>query len=387
MNREILAENIAQNLSFSETHIQNLNSGMLSRFLKTFPADSIYLEIKNAQEKIVAAGIFSFNTEKFFPTKNKILFIHEIWEEENNKGYLPVLLYLIMRRGRIEQKQHVITRNDNASCCSILRMKNLSSDLAIQTLDYAIHLAYQNCHNDNLVFVKKFFGDEVVETVKNWLQDFFNNNSWVQTILQGKITRQQYIASLFNIHTYVRYTTRLCARCIAYCDNPELRDHYINHLRGEINHERIIERDLKYLGEDVDYLMNYYLPNTETKQFMMTQESTIAFYRDPILMLACPLAAEGITAAITDEFMDALYNSIASWGVKEPKEAARFIYSHRNTDGGEDGHWIRVVNMIQRFVKDEYQLRKFLSILNSATEGLSRSFASNIEQNEFSIHA
>lgn len=321
------------------------------------------------------------------------VFLQALWVLPEANGLMPAALYLVLRRGRIWNRKQIIMLLDQQQAISLAAIRisvvdNVSTmqvagkevSLYAQQLQYALHLCYQHCQGKFLQFIKQEFSNEIIQTVAIFLQQFFMNK-WSQAICNETITKQQYIQSLFNLHSYVRYTTRLCARCVAVSDDPDLRNHYIEHLKGEINHEKIIERDLKNLGGDVEYLTKYFVPNLATKEFMMTQESTIAFYQNPVLMLACPLAAEGISAAVNPEFLKALSRTISSWGIDRPEDAMRFISSHTNTDGGEDGHWENVKKMTNRFIQSENELQRFLSIYEIATEGLQRSFESSIEEN------
>jgi hypothetical protein len=129
----------------------------------------------------------------------------------------------------------------------------------------------------------------------------------------------------------------------------------------------------------MEYIKQYRQPSYETKAFLVVQESTLAFYQDPVLFLACPLAAEGVAAYITQEFLECLYACIASWGIKEPKKAAHFITSHTNFDGGDDGHWNHTIMKIKSHVQTETRMREFLGVLRAAMNALERSYDANIE--------
>src|SRR5690606_17039296 len=144
-------------------------------------------------------------------------------------------------------------------------------------------------------------------------------------IRQRKLTREQYVYGLSNIYQFVRQTTRLCARAVAYSTTTELRTHYIQHLNGEVNHELIIERDLTHLQEDVAYVRDFMAPNGPTQEFMAIQESLIGYHHDPVLMMASPLAAEGVSAHLDEAFVVALKDCIGSWGVERPERAAKFF--------------------------------------------------------------
>lgn len=331
-------------------------------------------------------------------TKNALencLYINSVWISKDAilSETLSAILYFALRRGRIWGKGNVVALvpipNQNVPIATLLHLDRLGNVPEIeianqkylalaQRIKYSMHYIYDQCQGESLELIKDHFVDEILETHKRWLNRFYTG-SWASSILNRTLSKEQYVSSLYNLHEYVRQTTRLAARCIAHSENMTLRNHYINHFRGEINHELLIERDLKYLGADVDYLKAAHVPHSATKEFMVVQESTVAFYQDPILMLACPLAAEGVAAHMQPDFLDALYECIESWGVKKPIEAARFLSSHVSTDGGDDGHWANVVKMIRNNIEDENHLQKFLSVLNAAMNGFEHGFNANID--------
>lgn len=305
---------------------------------------------------------------------------------------LTATLYFALRKGRIHGKENIVCLLPRADhkLADILRLKPLPQlnhiDIqgqkyipVAQRLRYAIYNAYELTPQEPLNLIKQQMGDELIQTHKRWLKRFFDG-PWANSVINGEMTKDQYINSLFNLHQYVRLTTRLCARCVAHSDNMILRNNYIHHLKGEINHEILIERDLKKLGADVEYLKHVHVPDQGTKEFMVVQESTIGYYQDPVLMLACPMAAEGMAAAIKPEFVDALHRLVESWGVTPAKEATLFLTSHVIFDGGEDGHWQQVINMIQMFVNTEPDLQKFLSVYHAAKNGFEHGFNANIHE-------
>jgi hypothetical protein len=65
--------------------------------------------------------------------------------------------------------------------------------------------------------------------------------------------------------------------------------------------------------------MQHRAPSVATKQFMAIQETTIAFYRNPMLLLACPLVAEGSTSHMPASFVPRLRELVAAWGVASPR--------------------------------------------------------------------
>lgn len=326
---------------------------------------------------------------------SKTFYIDAVWVAGDVKLHrvLPLILYFALRSGRILGMENIVALiahpNAGVPLATVLRMEAISKVQYIdfggksygamaQRLSYSMTKLYEQLHDEDLAILPRYFIEEIVETHAHWLQRFFKG-SWARAIIEERISKEQYICSLYNLHQYVKYTTRLCARCIAHSDDLPLRNHYIHHLKGEINHELIIENDLKVLGADVEYLKAEHVPMAATNEFISIQESTIGFKQDAILMLACPLVAEGITAHMDRSFVEHLYRVISSWGVSEPEKAAKFISSHINFDGGEDGHWLGVVSMMQKYILTETRLQQFLCIMQTAMNGIERGFNATID--------
>jgi hypothetical protein len=315
----------------------------------------------------------------------------EIVEKLGDEPILPGALYLALREGRIMKRHNVLLflSESESHIADLLKLKPLKHLSPItdgtverrayaQLIDDAMYHVYKACQDRILHLVQDEMTNEIVRTFEFWLRELYLG-PWARAIYERTLTREQYVSTLSNFHCFVRYTTRLLGRAIALSNDQPLRDHYIQHLKGEINHEKIIERDLEFLQEDVEYVKQYRQPSYETKAFLVVQESTLAYYQDPVLFLACPIAAEGVAAYLTQEFLDCLYACIASWGIKEPKKAAHFITSHTNFDGGDDGHWNQTIMKIKSYVQTETRVREFLGVLKTAMNALERSYNANIE--------
>ncbi len=332
-----------------------------------------YTLIEKNNEIIIknnGSGDILAKAEVLFPSEpdlNKTICIKYIQAEQE---YENLITYFALRLGRIHNKTcFLLLNNDDKLEINSKYHHNIK---------YALLNIYNNLSENQKCFVKSHFIDEIEQTFKISLDDFCNG-SWYKSILDNTLTKEQYIQGLFSMHQYVKYTTRLAARAIAASDNLEMRNHYINHFKGEINHELIIERDLEHLGGDVEYMKNFHVPDFGTKLFMIIQESTIGFYQDPILMLACPLAAEGMSAHMPPEFILQLNKIIESWGVDDPKLASRFLGSHIEFDGGDDGHWQAVIQAIAKFLTNEHKLQQFLSVFSVACFGFSKSLNGTID--------
>lgn len=311
--------------------------------------------------------------------------IHSLSADTNQ--LLPLIAYFALRQARIWHCQNIIVESSDQSIekslCQLLKLEPLShcSNTNAQRLEYAIHLAYEQCDTQQRQFIQTYFIHEILDSFESWVSELFHN-SWFTAIKTQTISKEQYIASLFNLHQFVKHTTRLAARCVALCENRELRNHYIYHLKGEVNHEVIIESDLRALRADVNYLLQSHVPHTATAGFIVLQESITGYKRDAVLMLACPFIAEGMTANIGYDFVENLFAAIRSWGIKSPESVSRFLTSHMKTDGGNDGHWLRVIYRIEEFIQTEKDMQEFINVLRLAMSSYAHGLNANIDDLE-----
>jgi len=326
-----------------------------------------------------------------------ILHIPKIYDTNNSQSLLPVLCYFAMSHARIWKCQNIIfacdfdesiatriievLRLEPLNHCQTVTINNQSHTIFAQRIKYAIYNTYELCETIYKSFLQSEFINEILETFEAWLIEFFQD-SWCTAIATRSISKEQYITSLYNMHQFVRHTTRLAARCVACSDDRELRNHYIYHLKGEINHEIIIESDLTGLGVDLDYILNAHVAHKATSKFIVLQESTIGYRQDPVMMLACPFIAEGLTANISHDFVDHLHATIQSWGIDNPETVSKFLTSHMHFDGGVDGHWLRVIMMTHKFIKTELQLQHYLNTMQLAMSGYAHGLNANIDDLE-----
>ena len=246
------------------------------------------------------------------------------------------------------------------------------------SIDRAASIAWSEFSSVQRGGLGSLCGDEPLEHHRRWLDVFFAGR-WATAVREGTITRAAYVATLANLHSYVRHTTRLLGLAVAYSQTTSLRAHFASHLRGEVNHEVSIERDLLALGEDVDWVTRSREPDPATKRFAVVQDSTIGHHRDPVAFLACPLTAEGVTASMGREYVDGLHAAVSSWGVSDPATVTTFLRSHLHTDGGDDGHHIAVSHRIASEVTDEPTLRRFLSVQTAAQSAFFDAFEEAID--------
>lgn len=298
---------------------------------------------------------------------------------EGESEPLAAALYDALQRARIREKTVVCVRSEQAEprLVALLALEREAGPGSLcQTLDRASFACFASLDEEARADAVASFVPEIDQTVTRWSARFLAGK-WAQAVLTRSLTRMQYVQTLYNMHQYVRFTTRLLGRAVAISDDLVLRNHFLDHLGGEVNHELIIERDLRHLGADVAWLLGHRVPNASTWAFMAAEQSMVSFERDPVLFMACPLAAEGITARLDDAFLAALRASIASWGVEEPERATLFFASHVHTDGGDDGHWQKTLRVLGRSLQSDIAQQAFLSVLRLAMNAIEDSFNSN----------
>lgn len=288
---------------------------------------------------------------------------------------LAALAYCAARQARIRQRKLLVVSSDQAALVSLLGARSRSAGLATQRVDLAAHYAHQVLEAAATPVNPHVRGLEVRQSAERWLS---TGKDWAffRAVHEGTLTREQYAYALGNVHQFVRHTTRLAARGVGHSPTTEMRSHFIHHLNGEVNHELIIERDLAHLGEDVDYVRTHMPPNGPTQEFMVVQESMIGYYQDPVLLLAAPITAEGVTAHLDEAFIASLTEIVSSWGVEHPERACKFFSSHMHTDGGDDGHWEMSVRFAGRCLTDETKHQFFLCSMRSAMRATTRLYDS-----------
>lgn len=310
---------------------------------------------------------------------------------------LSTLMYACLRRGRIWDRATIVTAvsgeagGDRRSAESPDRFDltplyklqptehgGTTWTPVAQRIDLSIHRAWTQTSTAMQGFLQEQFSAEAVETLNRWIERFFKT-PWFQSIYDGTLTREQYGYCLANQHQFVRYTTRLIGRAVSHSDDRAMRNKWLEHLQGEINHELIIEKDLQALQADVDYVVHWMVPNVANQQFMVAQESAIAFHMDPVLFMAAPFVAEGFTARLDHGLIDALRRTAKSWGVDNPKQVTAFWSSHVEYDGGDDGHWEHSRRMLDDYLRTDRDLQRFLNVVRLACNAFERSYTSYVE--------
>ena len=296
---------------------------------------------------------------------------------------IPVLLYASARLARVARRTTIVL-GPGCNAPPLLELGGFRSLPKVPVLlggrvDSVLSRAAQACDQTGQPLLPTFLIEEVIETVRAFVDRIYRTGIF-KAVDDGTLTQEQYVHVLSQIHHYVRYTTRILGRCIAHAETSELRSHFISHLTGEINHELIIEKDLESLGADPAYVREQMTPNTSTYQFLLAELCLISHFQDPLLLTAAPLAAEGMAAHLRPAFVDHLQAIVASWGIADPCTATRFLSSHIDFDGGNDGHWEGSTRLLAAYLVDEPRLRWFLVALGACTEALERSYAAAVDE-------
>jgi thiaminase len=300
------------------------------------------------------------------------------------RGAAAVLAYAALRAGRTLGRTAVVATSESTTpgLVDLLALSPLAGaepGLLAGRLDIALHRAATQAQAHGEALLPRFLAQEVSETVQRYV-DRVMDTGFFRAVRDGLLTREQYIHVLSQTHQYVRYTTRILGLCVAYSQVTELRDHFLHHLKEEINHEQILERDLSHLGADALYVRDAMAPNAATQQFLLAELALISYFQDPVLLTAAPLAAEGISAHLTKEWISRLERLVASWGIQEPGRATRFFASHIDFDSGEDGHWEGAVRLLEKYLVDEKHLRDYLAAFQACGESLIRCYVASVEE-------
>lgn len=326
---------------------------------------------------------------------------HIIAKDYRGYGLFSLLLYLTMREGRLLGRTTLLAyQNDgDVAVNKVIHMKALkhvgrrpvhgSNGKCYhvipcgQDINYGMYLAWQKMSGNIREFVaSNLLAEEVELTVGARLETFYDN-PWFKAVANKTLTKNQYIEMLGDWHNFVRWTTRLLARVVGVTENKELRANYISHLNGEIDHETMIENDVKVLGGDVEYTKFFMAPGKPIQLFMGLQESLASFRQDPVLFLAVPYSIEGISANISADVVRNLTDCIKSWGIEHPRRACSFLSSHVHTDGGDDGHWVHSLRMIRKFLRTEPELQRFLTISHLVFDTIWDSFGHAVSKRDF----
>lgn len=321
--------------------------------------------------------------------------------EFRGQGLSALLVYALLREGRILGRKTAVAlftaaeavpariagavpfRNLPPRSHTGHQGRRLELHPMLTNINYGMHRSWRMLRPTSRQLVEEhLLADEVVRTVLLETERFYEN-PWLQRVYSRTLTRGQYVDFLANSHLFVRWTTRILARAVSITDDPRLRSHYLHHLSGEIDHERIIERDLTYLGADVEYIRDHMAPCVDIGHFMGMQESLVGFRAEPIALLAVPLAVESLTAHLSGQFLGNLDANIRSWGYEEPARASEYLRSHIPIDGGDDGHWERTRLIVQNFIHTEPETQRFVGIVRMVVVAMTRALASYVAQPDF----
>lgn len=319
------------------------------------------------------------------------------------RGYMALMVYLSLRYARKKNKSRVFcyiedrqlpTRRllDYEELTELNKREITGNNGKVYSfipvtkdLNQALIRSYEKIPRYLKPFANKFVADDAVEAVETRLTTFLDTNPWFKTINNLEMTKNHYVKTMSNVHQFVRYTTRILGLAVHLTEESELRRHFIHHLQGEIDHEKIIETDLGYLGCDIDYVTNKMVPSKENQQFMVLQESLLGFHRDPISYIGVPMCIEGFTAQLSTKFLGNLEKCIKNWGYKSPKKAMSFITSHVAFDGGDDGHWEQNKNIVKKYIQNEINLQKFLNVIGLTMDAIEASYASYVQEPDFNV--
>jgi hypothetical protein len=319
-------------------------------------------------------------------TLSKTLFLDEVRVDPGRDDVPPALLYLAARHARIAGRTTLAMLDADRSLSTLGGFARLGhvppvagGPFAAQRVDVVAHHAFTAAPEAMKRILRKAFVPEAVATLESWLATFFQTG-WFKAIEAGRLSREQYAYTLANQYQYVRSTTRHIGAAVALSADRDLRNHWRHHLEGEVDHERIIEKDLANLGVDVDFVVNHMVPHPDTMAFCLVQEAILGFRRNPVLFFAAPFVVEGFSAHLDAAFIANLDRCAKRWGIENPRHVTNFIASHIGFDGGDDGHWAAALAMIERHLASEKEQQEFLAVAHACMTSFERSYQGFTEE-------
>ncbi len=317
----------------------------------------------------------------------------QVSPRHRQKGILKLIIYLSMREGRLMGKKRYVgyVEPGDIPTWRVLRYEALEG-AAVRgvkgadghqynvvpiesTLDEGCMRSFQLLPNELQEWVvRNCFVEEIAQTVLNRVNDFYRIEYFNQ-IRNHTLTRSNYLSSLKNQYQYVKWTTKILGRAVGMTDDAELREHYVSHLKGEVNHEKWLENDMEYLGSDFPYVRDHLVPDVGIMNFMFIQEALASSRQDPILFLGVPVAIEAISGFLDERFIKDLKACIRNWGYDEPSKGCSFLSSHIHTDGAVDGHWINTLRSLGKYLKTEKQLQETLRVVHLVMNALEQSYS------------
>lgn len=242
------------------------------------------------------------------------------------------------------------------------------------SIEYWDHIGSKHSGEQLKDLLSFLYLDDIELALKRNVRHFNEISLWKKA-RNRSLRKIDWIQILSGLHQYVRFTTRTLAWAVGSSEDAHLRNSYIHHLKEEIDHERIIEDDLKNLGADLDFYVNKRPTCPEAMMINSLGDSLLLARRQPHLYLAIPFMLEGTTAHLERNHLVNLLECIQSWGIEEPEFAAQILVSHVDFDSGETGHHVHSFKMIQRYIVDEKSKSDFITIMNIAYQALDNLFS------------
>jgi hypothetical protein len=70
---------------------------------------------------------------------------------------------------------------------------------------------------------------------------------------------------------------------------------------------------------------------------------------------------------------------ISSWGFSNPSKACTFMMSHIYTDGGDDGHWAKTIEVLRENITTDKQRRTALLTIKMIFDAVYKAYDSYVD--------
>lgn len=320
--------------------------------------------------------------------------------EFRKKGYYKVLIYSALSRFRRQGRTRVLaySEENGAASKSVMDLipilgakKRIVGEYQVGCyegdIDYICHQVMENSSKENKEYLLKTEAvDDIEYYTKMRLKEFYKGN-FAKKVISGTLSKQAYIESLAHTHGYVRWTTRILGQQFINIDSglfAKFAKEIVKHLSEEIGHPEMVIENMEACGASkkyVDYVRKGMVTNRYVDAFMSTQESAVSWRKDPVSFLGVPIAIEGVTAFMPENFRKGLIQCRDAWGIAEADKAksTTFWLSHLEFDNPHNGHWARTIGLLREVLQNETQVIQIRNYIDNVVSNITAGYDQSID--------
>lgn len=205
----------------------------------------------------------------------------------------------------------------------------------------------QNTKLKNKGTVVTYF-DRLVTETKDVFEDHILKNRFIELILNGELSDEQYVSYLIETYHMVRHTCRMLTLASVQFDGerPDLQHFFLEHAEEEFGHDKFCITDISNMGYDPEILLKRQPMRGSWGLF--TQGAYLASYGPTHAILGVASLTESLGPTLGEKVMDGLLNKC-----NIPSKAFTFIRSHT---GFDEDHLAEIKDCINKHLKNDDEL-------------------------------